>query len=290
MAGASPGWTDLRDLALRAEEAGFDAAWLPDHFIFERPDGRRVGVWEAWSLLAALAAATERIRLGTLVLGGGFRNPALLAKMADTVDEISGGRLVLGIGAGWNEAEYRAFGYPYDHRVSRFEEAIQIIAGLLRTGRADFHGRYYRADDAELLPRGPRPGGPPIMVGTLSPRMMRIAARYADWWNADWTRTPEELKPYVDMVDEACAEVGREPSSLVRTASVLFDLPGAGRRGGQGPRTRDQPSRPQDPEEIAATLQGYAALGVAEVVAWIDPFTPEGIASFQPVLALLDRR
>src|ERR687893_2015533 len=184
MAGATPRWSDLAAIARRAEEVGFDSLWVQDHLLFRYPDQEPEGPWESFSLLAALAAVTSRVELGTLVTCVSYRNPALTAKIADTIDEISGGRLILGLGAGWHEPEYAAFGFPYDHRVSRFEEALQIITALLRTGHVDFQGAYYTARDCELRPRGPRPEGPPILVGGSGERMLRIAARYADAWNA----------------------------------------------------------------------------------------------------------
>ncbi len=149
-------WADQRQMAELADQAGFDSIWLPDH-MFGVWDGKTVGAWECWSMLSAVAAVTKRAQLGTLVLATSFRAPALLAKMADTVDEISGGRLILGLGAGWFEAEYRSFGFPYDHRASRFEEAFTIIRTLLREGEIDFDGRFYQARDCVLRPRGPRP-------------------------------------------------------------------------------------------------------------------------------------
>ena len=144
-------------------------------------------------MLAAVAAATSRIELGPLVACTAFHNPAVLAKRADTIDEISGGRFILGLGAGWNETEFRAFGIPFDHRIDRFEEAFTIIRGLLRDGAIDFDGRYYQARDCELLPRGPRPGGPPLMIGSNGERMLRITAPHVDAWNswyADTGNTP----------------------------------------------------------------------------------------------------
>lgn len=285
----TPRWRDFQTMARLAEEVGFDSAWMPDHFLFRVEEDNTQGVWECWTMLAALAASTSRIHLGTLVTCTGFRNPALLAKMADTVDEISGGRLILGLGAGWHEPEYRAFGYPYDHRVSRFEEAIQIIHPLLRQGAVDFTGTYYQARDCVLQPRGPRPAGPPIMVGTLGPRMLRLTATYADLWNADWTRHPDELTPLLAIVDAACDEVGRDPATLGRTASVLIDLPSAAGRGGRSPRTRNRPPDHRSPEEIADLLRAYAAIGISHAMVWLDPFTPAGIEEFAPVLELLDQ-
>src|SRR5215212_8585260 len=184
MNGGSARWSDLREMAQLGEQIGADSLWITDHLIHREAGEEPRGMWECWSLISALAAVTEKPEIGTLVMSTSFRNPALLAKMADTVDEISGGRLMLGLGAGWNEAEYIAFGYPFDHRVSRFEEAVTIIAGLLRDGHIDFEGTYYEARDCELRPRGPRANGPSIMIGTVGARMLRQTALYADAWNA----------------------------------------------------------------------------------------------------------
>ena len=220
------GWSELRDIAMLAEEVGFDSIWLDDHLLYHmRGAAEPNGNWESWSMLSALAACTRTVELGNLVLGMGFRNPALLAKMADTVDEISGGRLILGVGTGYHEVEYNAFGYPYDHRYARFEEAIQIVSALLKTGEVDFDGRYYKARECLLKPRGPRPMGPPIMVGTKGHKMLRLTARYADIWNVYWTSTnnsPDGVPPLRERVDEACAEVGRDPATLERTVWGLY--------------------------------------------------------------------
>ena len=201
-------------MARRAEEVGFDSFWLPDHLLFRFPHVHQQGAWDAWSLLAALAATTQTLEIAPLVACSSFRNPALIAKMADTIDEISGGRLILGLGAGWHEPEYAAFGFPYDHRVSRFEEALQIITALLRTGHVDFEGAYYTARDCELRPRGPRPEGPPILVGGSGQRMLRLAARYADAWNADRQNDVAAVQALNARVDDACHDVGRDPASL----------------------------------------------------------------------------
>ena len=279
-------WRDIQALSQRAEEVGFDSLWIPDHLLFQTAPGSSVGVWECWSLLSAMAVATERIALGPVVSCTGFRNPTLLAKMADTVEEISGGRLILGLGAGWHEAEYRAFGYPFDHRVARFEEAVAIIHGLLRAGACDFRGTYYQAEQCELRPRGPRPGGPPILIGTNGPRMMRLAARYADIWNATWTRRAAELAPRLAALDAACAAEGRDPASIERSACILIDLPGASGRGGQGEATGNHAPRLPiaDTAEAVAILQEYADAGLGHVQVWLDPGTVAGIDAFAPVL------
>src|SRR5262249_105413 len=138
--GATAGWSDLLSLAQQAEASGFDSLWVPDHLTYEWPPGEAShGVWEAWSLLGALAAGTTRVELGPMVSCTAFRNPALLAKMAEAVDEISGGRLTLGLGPGYHQREFDAFGFPFDHLVGRFEEALEIVAGLLRDGGVDYH-------------------------------------------------------------------------------------------------------------------------------------------------------
>ena len=189
-----PRWPEVARLAELAEAVGFDALFVPDHLVIGEspywgiPAGETRGTWEAWTVVSALAARTRRVAIGTFVLGAGFRNPALLAKMAATADEVSEGRLILGLGCGSHPPEYAAFGYPYDHRVDRFEEALQIIVPLLREGRVDFAGRYHEARACELLPRGPRPAGPPIWIAAYQPRMMRLTARWGDAFVTAWHR------------------------------------------------------------------------------------------------------
>ena len=176
-------WPELLDMIRAIEDLGYDSVWLGEHLLYRWPDRPPRGPWEAWSMLAAIAAVTERIEFGPLVACTAFHNPAVLAKQASTIDEISGGRLILGLGAGWNETEFRAFGIPFDHRVDRFEEAFTIIRTLLQDGAIDFDGRFYQARDCELLPRGPRPTGPPLMIGSNGPRMLRIATPHVQAWN-----------------------------------------------------------------------------------------------------------
>src|SRR5512132_4261374 len=178
-------------MARAAEAARFDSMWLGDHLLY-RGDGRpERGPWEAWSLLSGLAAVTERIDLGPLVACLAFHPPGVIAKMATAVDEVSGGRLILGVGAGWNEPEYEAFGLPFDHRVDRFEEALQILKPLLQEGHVDFAGQYYQARNCDDVPRGPRQAGPPLLVGSEGPRMLKLTAQYADLWNTGYMGKPE---------------------------------------------------------------------------------------------------
>jgi alkanesulfonate monooxygenase SsuD/methylene tetrahydromethanopterin reductase-like flavin-dependent oxidoreductase (luciferase family) len=288
LAGKTASWADLLAFARRAEALGFDSLWVPDHLILRWQEQTR-GIWECWSLLAALAAVTSRVALGPLVTCTAFRSPALLAKMADTVDEISGGRLIVGLGAGWNGPEDRAFGAPSDHRVDRFEEALQIIVPLLRTGHVDFAGKYYQARDCELRPRGPRPGGPPILIGAKGPRMLRLAATYADLWNAEGPlRRPEEIIPLRASGDAACVEVGRHPATLGRSASVVVNLPMGQAQSGQRSSAQSEQPGTASPEEIAEMLRSYAREGLSHVQLWLTPNTIAGLEWFAAVLDLLD--
>ncbi|MFL5680037.1 MAG: LLM class flavin-dependent oxidoreductase [Chloroflexota bacterium] len=284
-------WPEIVGMARQAEDIGLDSVWLGEHLLYRFADGSTRGPWEAWTLLAGLAAATSRIRLGPLVACTSFHNPALLAKQADTLDEISGGRFVLGLGAGWNDTEFRAFGFPFDHRVDRFEEAFTIIRTLLADGEIDFDGRYYQARDCELRPRGPTPGGPPLMIGSNGDRMLRIAAPRVDAWNswfADTDNSPDGVAPLRDRVDAACRDVGREPADIARTVAVLVRLTG-GKGRLQGHAAGDIQPLAGSAEEIAAGLRAYAAAGIAEVQLVLDPVTPASLDELGPVLEALDR-
>ena len=289
--GTTASWREIAAVALRAEAAGFDSVWVQDHLLFRLADGKTEGVWESFSMLSALAAITSRVEVGTLVTCTSFRNPALTAKIADTIDEISGGRVILGLGAGWHEPEYRAFGYPFDHRVSRFEEALQIIHGLLHDGKVDFEGRYYQARDCALHPRGPRKHGPPIMMGTTGERMLGLTARYADSWNVYFSRTgntPEGMLPLLERVDAACEAAGRDPATLARSATVYVDFTGsAGSASAVNPT--GVPPISGEPEQIADALRRYADLGVSHVQVYTEPLNIEGVERFVPVLEALDR-
>lgn len=282
-------WAELREMAQEAESVGFDSLWVGDHLLYRRPTGI-VGPWEAWSTLAALAEATSRVQLGPLVAATSFHNPAMLAKKAATVDEISGGRLILALGAGWNEPEYTAYGFPFDRRASRFEEAFTIIRTLLREGQIDFDGEFYQARDCVLVPRGPRPNGPPLMIGSVGRRILHYTAPYMDAWNAwhDWFgNTPEGLRPYLAALDEACRAAGRDPTEVERTVTVYVQLTGGtGRSGSIADPTLPHRGRAED---IATAIAGYADVGVAHVQLVLDPITVESIEECGPILEILDR-
>jgi alkanesulfonate monooxygenase SsuD/methylene tetrahydromethanopterin reductase-like flavin-dependent oxidoreductase (luciferase family) len=288
MAGDTAGWRDFLAMGQKTEELGFDSIWFADHLLMKVEGYEPQGAWECWSILAALAATTSRIELAPFVSCTGYRNPAVTAKIAETVDEISGGRVILGLGAGWAEPEYRAFGFPYDHRASRFEEALTIISSLIRTGAVDFAGDYYSARDCELRPRGPRPTGMPIMIGTFhGERMLRLTAKHADHWNvwAQWTGNRAANMPSLQAkMDAICAEVGRDPATLERSVSVLIDFPGAYGRPGQA-----VPSLTGTPKELAEEFRAYAREGISHLQLYPDPCTVAGIEACAEALEILDR-
>ncbi len=285
-------WPEYLAMARAAEDVGFDTIWLGDHLLYRYDDGDVRGPWEVWTMLSAIAASTSRIRLGPLVASAAFHTPAMLAKLAATVDEVSQGRLILGLGAGWNDVEFAAFGYPFDHRIDRFEEAFTIIRTLLRDGAIDFDGRYFQARDAALLPRPHQAGGPPLMVGSIGPRMLHITLPHVQLWNvwfSDTGNTPAGLEPHLRLVDDVAREVGRDPAEIERTVAVLVRLPGGkGRKSLYSKRAQPEPLQ-GSPAALADALRAYARLGVAEVQLVVDPITRESIEALGPVLADLDR-
>lgn len=275
---------DILAIAKRALEVGYDMLWVPDHFILklERHGGEARGVWHCWTTVAALAAALPGVPIGTMVACTGFHNPATIAKMAESIDDISQGSLVLGLGCGWHEDEYEMYGYPFDHRVDRFEEALQIISPLLRTGRANFDGTYYQARDAVNFPRGPRwqEGGVPLLFGAQQPRMMRLTARYADAWDADWQNDPAIVADRMSALDEACRAVDRDPQGLIRTGGTQFTM-------GEHPFDWKPFSGSQD--EMVATMHAFANLGLRDYRATPSPCTLETLDQFGEVIAAFDR-
>jgi alkanesulfonate monooxygenase SsuD/methylene tetrahydromethanopterin reductase-like flavin-dependent oxidoreductase (luciferase family) len=198
-----------------AEAAGLDSVWIYDHLLYRFPGKPPQGIWEGWTVMAALGEATERVELGALVLCTAFRNPAVLAKMATTLDEITGGRIILGLGAGWHEPEFSAFGLPFDHLVDRFGEALQIIVPLLRDGEVDFTGKYFSAPNCALLPKPAR--RIPILIASAKERMHKLTAQYADQWNTAWVGEVSATEERRSALLAACDAVGRDPRTLEQT-------------------------------------------------------------------------
>jgi alkanesulfonate monooxygenase SsuD/methylene tetrahydromethanopterin reductase-like flavin-dependent oxidoreductase (luciferase family) len=278
---ADPTFAQIKHLALYAEELGFDSLWFGDHFIDpDSGDGERSGWWEMWTILTALAAVTERVQIGAFVNCVLFRNPGITAKQAEAVDEVSGGRFTLGLGAGWNEADFSAFGLPFDKRVSRFKEGLGIISSLLRTGAAEFQGTYYQAKNAINAPRGPRgaEGGPPIMIGGQGPRMLDLVARYADIWDSDFVSGPAVLAPMLGKVDQACLIAGRDPATLIRSSAIHCEFAGAVGHW--------DIATPGTPDAIAEQIVGIRELGVRQLVVSFDPGTPASLETIARAIEL----
>jgi len=269
---STPSHAEIRRFALQAEEVGLDSVWFVDHLVY-RLGGGTTGVQECWTTAAAVAVATSRVELGTLVVATEFRNPALLAKMAASVDELSDGRLTLGLGAGWHDPEYEAFGYPTDHKVGRFEESLQIIRGLLHDGEpVTFDGRYHSVADCVLVP--PPGRRIPILVASFRPRMLELTARHADGWNTAWYGAPDEgLATARADLQAACERVGRtEPLTI--TVGIHVHYPDL------HPTLEGRDPLTGGPDEIAAGLATHAAQGAEHVVAWLVPQTAEALARF----------
>ena len=291
LGGRTPRWPELLGLTRLAEDVGFDSLWLPDMLRYRFGVGiDPLACWETWSLVAGLAASTRRLEIGTLVLVGAYRSPALLAEMAETVDEISGGRLILGIGAGVNQDEHEAYGFTWEHRFDRLEEALTIIRGLFRDGHVDVEGQHFRARDCELGLRGPRPAGPPILLGGEGPRMRRLAARFADLWNVGFFGVPSDANKVAVLrgeVDDACAAVGRDAATLERTAAVMVHLSGPPEM--VGPYDWSAGALRGSTGELASSLRAFAAAGIRHVQVGLIPSTRASVESFGRVLELLDR-
>jgi alkanesulfonate monooxygenase SsuD/methylene tetrahydromethanopterin reductase-like flavin-dependent oxidoreductase (luciferase family) len=278
-------WPEYLDLARRAEAVGFDSIWVGDHLIYDLPDGSTRGPYEAWTTLAAIAAVTERVEIGPLVASTSFHAPPMLAKHAATVDAISQGRLIVGLGAGWNRREYDAFGFPYDRRVSRFEEALAIIVPLLREGRTTFHGQFYDVDDCVLDPPPIRAGGPPIMLGSNGSRMLSIGLPVVDSWNVWWSMYDNSVERFAEVKSEidAVMPAGR---SVAATAAVMVTL--AGGQGRLMGDTYDAAVRSVTPEDLGDHVHGLADAGATHLQLVLDPITAESIDTIGAVLADLD--
>ena len=281
---------ELIAMAQTAEAVGFDSVWLGDHLLYDLPAGAR-GPWEVWTSLSAIAAATKTIELGPLVASTSFHAPAMLAKMAATVDAVAEGRLIVGLGAGWNRREYDAFGFPYDRRVSRFEEAFTIIRALLREGEIDFHGEFYDADHCVVHPRSPQPDGPPLMVGSIGDRMLAITLPHVDAWNMWWSQygnTAEGFAREKQRVDALIEDIGRSPGAVEAAAAIYVQLPGGtGRQMGDYTDPDEATPVTGSASEIAERLHGWADAGASHVQLVVDPITRGSIEALGEVLQLL---
>ena len=257
-------YREMRELAQAAEGGGLDSIWIADH-LFNRPDtGAERGVWESMSMLAALADATQRVELGPLVLCTPFRNPGMIAWAANALDEISDGRFVLGMGAGWHQPEFDAFGFEFGHRVSVLEDTLEIIAPLLRDGHVAYEGRF-ASGAATLHPRGPRPKGPPIMTAGAGPRMLRLAARFADRYNSAWYGLPtDEFRAERGRLQEACAAIGRHPATIDISVGVEVLEPPAAAANGPTSLVGRAP-------QLLAALRDWESEGVSEVICRMTP-------------------
>jgi len=255
------------------ENGGFDSIWLFDHLLYREPGEPASGLWECWTMLSALAAVTHRVEIGALVLCAHFRNPALLAKMATTLDEVSNGRLILGLGAGWNKAEFEAFGIPYDHRIERFEEALRIVVPLLEGKKTDFGGRFHQARDCELLPHGPRPGGPPILIGAFGPRMIELAVRYGSMWNGGYCGTMDTFAGLLHRFEAARDSAGETPGDIEASALVKVGWPDLA----EIPAFFEGEYVAGSAEDMAAAFHDFERAGVAHVMCQYHPNTSEAL-------------
>jgi alkanesulfonate monooxygenase SsuD/methylene tetrahydromethanopterin reductase-like flavin-dependent oxidoreductase (luciferase family) len=265
-------WPELLGLANAAESAGYDSIWLGDHMLY-RGDGRpERGPWDAWTMLAALAASTERVRLGPLVAATAFHAPGLTARMAAAIAEISAGRFVLGLGTGWNDTEFRAFGFDTERKVARFEEAFAIIRQLLDGERVTSSGRFYEVDDAVLLP--PPQHSVPLMVGTTGPRVLAAAGPHVDWWNCWYSWYGNTAEGFADLS-------ARIEGNFRRSACVLVGVD-----GGRGERPLEEDAPPVDVESLPAHLDALAQAGADEAILVLDPIDEPSVVAAATALGL----
>ena len=277
-------WTEIRDLAVQAEGIGFDTVWTADELLWRSEGKPPQGWWECLAMTGAVAAATKTVKVGTWIMSALHHNPAIMAKAVETLDEISGGRFVFGLGAGHAGRQGHAFGLPEDRTVGRFEEAVGIILPLLREGRANFEGTFHAARDLEQRPRGPRPGRIPIMIGAKGPRMLRLAAQHADIWSwfVEERSDLSEFGPRLAALEAACIEVGRDPATIGRSAGIVVEPTAfSGAAAVLGVPIRGSAT------EIADGLRTFQAGGFdhLEVVLW--PPTLAALDAMGPVLSLL---
>jgi len=279
-------WPEYAAMARAAEEVGFDSLWVGDHLLY-RDDGRpERGPWDAWTLLAGLATVTERVKLGPLVACTAFHRPGILARTAAAVDELSGGRLVLGVGAGWNETEFAAFGIPFEHRLARFAEALEIIRRLLAGEHVSFSGSYETVEDAVLLP--PPSRRPPLMIGATRARTLEVAIPHVDAWNTwyEWYgNTPDGFAAANRRIDQIAGRAGREPQAILRSACVLVVLD---RDAGERPLADGVPPLEGSVEDVARFLGELSAAGADEAILVVSPINESSIWTLGDALEVLD--
>jgi probable F420-dependent oxidoreductase len=279
-------WPEYAAMARAAEEVGFDSVWVGDHLLY-RDDGRpERGPWDAWTLLAGLAMATERVSIGPLVACTAFHRPGVLARIAAAVDELSGGRLVVGLGTGWNEPEFTAFDIPFDDRLARFTEAFEIIRRLLAGERVTYSGTYEAVNDAVLLP--PPARRPPLMIGASRTRTLEAAIPYVDAWNTwyEWYgNTPDGFAAASRRVDDIARRAGREPDAIAHSACVLVVV---NRHAGERPLVEKAPPLEGSAEAVSAFLRDLAAAGADEAILVASPINESSIRILGRALAVLD--
>jgi alkanesulfonate monooxygenase SsuD/methylene tetrahydromethanopterin reductase-like flavin-dependent oxidoreductase (luciferase family) len=275
-------WAELREIALRAETLGFDTVWTPDELLWQSSDGPPRGVWDGVSIAAAVAVVTTRVTVGTWVLAALHRNPGIIAKTAETLDELSGGRFLFGLGAGhaW-PGQAHAFGLPEDHIFDRFDEALEIIVPLVREGRADFEGRFHAARGLVQEPQGPRPGAIPLLIGGNGPKWQRHAVRHADIYSCyiEERATTEEVTPRIRSLEAICAEEGRDPASIGRSVGVSVNA--------IDDRTGREDVLWGSPERIADGLRAFRDAGCTRAELMFGPGTVAGLEALAPLLELL---
>ena len=259
----APSYAFMRELAVAAEDGGADSIYVADHIFYKMGEEPTVGIWESSTILAAIADATSRAEIGPLVMCAPFRNPGMIAWIANTLEEISGGRFILGLGAGWHQPEFDAFGFEFARRVSYLDETLHIVVPLLREGSVDFQGRLVEGE-AELRPRGPRPHGPPIMVAGTKPRMMSLTARWADRWNSVWYGLPtDEFRTERNDLVAACQSIERDPDSIEVSAGLIVS--------GERSRPNDNEHLYGGVDQIAEGLAAWRDEGVTEVMCTMQP-------------------
>ncbi len=249
----------LRTVWRLADESGFDHVWDFDHLASIGPGGPDRPVYEGWALQAAMAEATKRVRIGCMVTGNTYRNPALLAKLAVTVDHLSGGRLEFGVGAAWAAIEHSMYGVEgLDHRVGRLSESLRIIKSLWTEERTNFDGRYYKMTDAIANPKPIQKPHPPIWIGASGPSTIRLVARHADVWNIGGGE-PDRVSELIQILEEACTAIGRDTSEIRRSIQLRWD-------GGDAPKLVEQCAR-------------YHELGITEQIIYLDGEHPDVVAA-----------